>query len=440
MLTPREIVAELDKYVIGQNEAKRAVAVALRNRYRRQRLSPELKEEVLPRNIIMIGPTGVGKTEIARRVARFAGAPFIKVEATKFTEVGYVGRDVSSMIRDLTDISVNMVKAQKMELVREKANKVADEEVLDLLFPPARKKDDGDEEQTSLIRSRQKMRDKMLAGEMDKRTVEVQLSERPPNVDVLGNIGLEEFGVDFNELFGKMMPERKKRKTVTVGEARRLLAQEQMNKLVDMDEVVSEAIEKVENSGIVFLDELDKICESRKETGPDVSKGGVQRDILPIVEGTQVATKHGVVRTEHVLFIAAGAFNMSRPSDLIPELQGRFPIRVELDSLSAEDFEQILLKPQNALTTQYRELLATEGIKVKFQKSGVREVSRIAFAVNQGTEDIGARRLHTVMEKLLEDVSFKAPEVKQSVNVDAKYVKKRLEKISANTDLSRYIL
>lgn len=440
MLEPREIVKELDKYIIGQDEAKRAVAIALRNRYRRLKLAPELRDEVAPRNIIMIGPTGVGKTEIARRLAKLAQAPFLKVEASKFTEVGYVGRDVESMVRDLTDIAVNMVKAEKTREVEEKGKLLAEERILDLLLPSGSKIPER-EEKERLNATREKLRQRLRQGTLDKRIVEVELKERMfPTLEIFSSAGIEELGVNFQELFGKMLPEQKKRRKVSVDEARRLLAQEEIQKLVDMDEVVKKATEKMENSGIIFLDELDKIAGREGGAGPDVSREGVQRDILPIIEGTQVPTRYGMVKTDHVLFIAAGAFHVSKPSDLIPELQGRFPIRVELDSLSSEDFEKILLQPRNALTKQYIALLRTEGIKIEFRKDAVKEIASMAYAVNQQMEDIGARRLHTIMEKLLEDISFNAPHVPKNIVIDAKYVRKKLDKVIKDADLSRYIL
>ena len=438
MLRPVEIVKELDKYIIGQNDAKKAVAIALRNRWRRQKLSPELRDEVTPRNIIMIGPTGVGKTEIARRLAKLAQAPFVKVEASKYTEVGYVGRDVESMIRDLTDIAVNMAKTEKTKEVEEKGKLLAEERVLDLLLPPvpSKKVDAGQPNAT-----RERLKEKLRSGELDKRVVEFDLREQMfPRVEIFSSAGIEELGVNFQEIFGKMLPERTKKRKVTISEARRLLSQEETQKLVDMDEVVKKAISRVEDSGIVFLDELDKVAGREGGTGPDVSREGVQRDILPIVEGTSVATRYGMIKTDHVLFIAAGAFHVSKPSDLIPELQGRFPIRVELSSLTAKDFEKILLQPRNALTKQYIELLKTEGIEIEFKRDAVKEIAGMAHGVNQQTEDIGARRLHTIMEKLIEDISFKAPQVPKKIVIDGKYVKEKLSKVVKDLDLSRYIL
>ncbi len=438
MLTPAEIVKELDKYIIGQDEAKKSVAIALRNRWRRQKLPQDLRDEVTPRNIIMIGPTGVGKTEIARRLAKLAQAPFLKVEASKFTEVGYVGRDVESMVRDLTDIAVNAVKTERIKDVKEKGERIAEEKLLDLLLPPGNQQK---QEEKKPNATREKLRNKLRSGELDNRIVELELKDRMfPTVEIFSNAGIEELGVNFQEMFSKIMPDRIKKRKVTIGESSRLLKQEETQKLVDMEEVVKKAIARVENSGIIFLDELDKVAGREGGAGPDVSREGVQRDILPIVEGTSVATKYGMVKSDHILFIAAGAFHVSKPSDLIPELQGRFPIRVELSKLSAGDFEKILLQPQNALTKQYIALLRTEEIEIRFKKDAVREISAMAFAVNQQAEDIGARRLHTIMEKLLEEISFKAPEIPGKITIDGKYVRKKLDKIIKNTDLSRYIL
>ncbi len=443
MLTPKQIVAELDKYVIGQKEAKKAVAIAIRNRWRRQKLPRELREEVSPRNIIMIGPTGVGKTEIARRLARLSDAPFIKVEASKFTEVGYVGRDVESMIRDLTEIAVNMVKAEKTEEVHEKAAALAEERVLDLLLPkrPAPSAAGAAEEQADRPNTREKLREKLRRGELDQRQVEIEVREKPfQQTEMFAGTGMEELGVDFQDFLNKMLPEKTKTNSASVPEALRLLSQEETYNLIDMEQAIKTAVEKTENSGIIFLDEIDKIAGREGRSGPDVSREGVQRDILPVVEGTSVATKYGIVRTDHILFIAAGAFHVSKPSDLIPELQGRFPIRVELLSLEAEDFEKILMFPQNALTKQYKALMKTENIQLRFSDDAVREIANMAFAVNQQTQDIGARRLHTVMEKLLEEISFEVPARKKNITIDAAYVKQALTKIIADTDVSRYIL
>ncbi len=443
MLTPKQIVAELDKYVIGQKEAKKAVAIAVRNRWRRQKLPRELREEVSPRNIIMIGPTGVGKTEIARRLARLSDAPFIKVEASKFTEVGYVGRDVESMIRDLTEIAVNMVKAEKTKEVQEKAEELAEERVLDLLLPkqPAPSSAAPAEEHADRPNTREKLREKLRRGELDRRQVEIEIREKPfRQTEMFAGTGMEELGVDFQDFLNKMLPEKTKANSASVPEALRLLSQEETYNLIDMEQAVKTAVEKTENSGIIFLDEIDKIAGREGRSGPDVSREGVQRDILPVVEGTSVATKYGIVKTDHILFIAAGAFHVSKPSDLIPELQGRFPIRVELMSLEAEDFEKILMFPQNALTKQYKALMKTENIQLRFSDDAVREIANMAFAVNQQTQDIGARRLHTVMEKLLEEISFEVPPRRKNITIDAPYVKQALAKIIADTDVSRYIL
>ncbi len=449
-LTPQQTVAELDKYVIGQDKAKKSVAIALRNRWRRQQVSEELRDEIMPNNIIMIGPTGVGKTEIARRLANLANAPFVKVEASKFTEVGYVGRDVESMIRDLTDLAVNMVKTARTGQVQQEAETQAEERLLDILLPPPPRKkgkenqllDEQVEEKHQ--RSREKLRQQLVAGRLDKRIVELELTSNTfPMVEIFSPIGMEEMGINIQEMFGGMIPKKIKRRRVTVAEARRILAQEEVQKLIDMDEVVSEAIDRVEQSGIVFVDELDKIAAAAEASasGPDVSREGVQRDLLPIVEGSNVMTKYGMVKTDHILFIAAGAFHSAKPSDLIPEMQGRFPIRVELDSLTAKDFVRILTEPKNALIKQYQALLATEGVKISFPKPAIEEIARVADEVNQKTENIGARRLHTVMNTLLEDILYAVPETKRkAIRITHQMVKKTLDKIVSDENLSRYIL
>jgi ATP-dependent HslUV protease ATP-binding subunit HslU len=448
-LTPRQIVAELDRYIIGQKEAKRAVAIALRNRWRRQRLPEELRDEVAPKNIIMIGPTGVGKTEIARRLAKLVDAPFIKVEASKYTEVGYVGRDVESMVRDLTELAVGMVKSEKARAVQERARELAEERLLDLLLPTGRfaapSGFEGAEETgatTSAAETREKLRKRLHEGKLDDRTVDLEVKDRAlPMVEIFSSSGLEEMDINIKEMLGNFLPQRTKRRKVKVEEAQRILAQEEADKLIDMDEVKSEAIRRVENSGIVFLDEIDKIAGRETTHGPDVSRQGVQRDLLPIVEGCAVSTKYGLVRTDHILFIAAGAFHVSKPSDLIPELQGRFPIRVELASLTQDDFVRILTEPQNALSKQYIALLETEGVKLDFAEDAILEIASIASAVNQATENIGARRLYTIMERLLDEVSFEAPYMRGArVNINAAYVRERLQEIVKNEDLSRYIL
>lgn len=445
-LTPAQIVAELDRYIVGQERAKRAVAIALRNRWRRQNLPPHLRDEVAPKNIIMIGPTGVGKTEIARRLARLARAPFIKVEASKYTEVGYVGRDVESMIRELTDLAVNMVKAEMATAVQERAEQLAEERLLDLLLPRGREPfSSGSLEEVgpgAREATREKLRAQLRAGRLDDRVVEVETQQQTlPMVEVFPGQGLEEMGLHLREMLGNLLPPRTKRRRVRVAEARRLLIQEEAQKLVDQDEAVSQAIQRVENSGIVFIDELDKIAGRESGHGPDVSREGVQRDLLPIVEGCAVATKYGMVRTDHILFIAAGAFHVAKPSDLIPELQGRFPIRVELDPLTKEDFVRILTEPRNALITQYVELLRTEQVTLRFTPDAVEAVADIAMRVNAATENIGARRLYTVMEKLLEEISFNAPDLRgKEIVIDAGYVQERLSDIIRDQDLSRYIL
>jgi len=443
-LTPRNIVLELDKYIIGQNKAKKAVAIALRNRWRRQRLSPELKDEVLPKNILMIGPTGVGKTEIARRISRLAAAPFIKVEASKFTEVGYVGRDVESMIRDLTEISVSMVKNEHLEKIREKARHFAEERLLDLLLPAPRSlrlPEQEEEDREKQSETRERLREQLRSGKLDSRSVDVEVKERSLPFGVISNVGLEDLEMNLKSMLGNLMPEKAKRKKVKVPEALVLLEQEESNRLIDMDKITQEAVERVEQSGIVFVDEIDKIASKGSGHGPDVSREGVQRDLLPIVEGSTVTTKHGPVKTEHILFVAAGAFHIAKPSDLIPELQGRFPIRVELEALGKDDFVRILTEPNNALVKQYIALLATEEVTIDFAKDSIEEIAEIAALVNDKTENIGARRLHTILEKLLEDVSFEAPEKKGStVLIDRAYVQEKLGDIVRDEDLSRYIL
>jgi ATP-dependent HslUV protease ATP-binding subunit HslU len=480
-LTPRQIVGELDKYIIGQAEAKRSVAVALRNRARRQMLEDDMRDEVAPKNIIMIGTTGVGKTEIARRLARLVEAPFIKVEASKYTEVGYVGRDVESMIRDLADLAVNMVKSEQAEMVKEKALELTEERLLDFLIPPPRSKmspesveknveiaDEDEEnltgeerlalavqqfdatersevseqEQERYLRTREKFRQRLRDGKLEDKPIEINVSNRTvPFVEIFSPSGIEEMDINLKDMFGSMLPKQEKKRRVPISEARQILAQEEAEKLIDMDNVVSEAIARVENSGIVFLDEIDKIAGRESKSGPDVSREGVQRDILPIIEGSTVMTKHGMVRTDHILFIASGAFHVSKPSDLIPELQGRFPIRVELKSLNEADFKRILTEPRNALEKQYIAMLKTEGIDVTITADAIDEIAALAFQVNESVEDIGARRLHTIMEKLFDELSFNAPDLEErSITINADYVTEQLSEIVQDEDISKYIL
>ena len=434
-LTPREIVAELDKHVVGQAEAKRSVAIALRNRVRRQKLDPEMAEEVMPKNILMIGPTGVGKTEIARRLAKLANSPFLKVEASKFTEVGYVGRDVESMIRDLVDVAIDMVREERLDQVADRAEQQAEERLLDLLMPPPPEVNESNE------RTREKLREKLRAGKLDDRQVEVDVKERGPTFEVSTNGNIEEMDINLKDVIPGLFGPRTKKRNMRVSEALEYLIQEEEQKLVDMDQVTRIALERVERNGIIFLDEIDKIAGREGGHGPDVSREGVQRDILPIVEGTTVNTRHGFVRTDHILFVAAGAFHVSKPSDLIPELQGRFPIRVELKSLTEADFIRILKEPKSALIKQYMALLETEGIKLTFTEDALIEIAKIAAQVNENAENIGARRLHTIMEKLLEDISFDGPDLKKkTIRLDAIYVRKQLSEIVKDQDLSRYIL
>lgn len=465
-LTPRKIVEELDKYIIGQEEAKKCVAVALRNRYRRSKLPPEIRDEVTPKNIIMIGPTGVGKTEIARRLARLVRAPFVKVEATKFTEVGYVGRDVESIVRDLVEVAVRMVKNEQVMAVQEKARVLAEERVIDFLAPyPQTGKmqkspfefifgtsvNNSTEERTSDYRQQEMARikekrailkEKLKRQELEDELVEIEVEDTsPPMLEVFSGSGMEEMGINLQDILGGMLPKKKKRRKLKISEARKILTQIEADKLVDMDLVTSEGIRRAEQDGIIFLDEIDKIAGKEQSYGPDVSRGGVQRDILPIVEGSTVVTKYGPVKTDHMLFIAAGAFHTAKPSDLIPELQGRFPIRVELASLTREDFQQILTEPRNSLIKQYVALLATENVQVDFTREAIEEIARIAYEVNNQSENIGARRLHTILEKLLQDLFFQAPELScRNITIDGAYVHAKLDHIVKNEDLSKYIL
>lgn len=451
-LTPREIVKELDRYIIGQQNAKRSVAIALRNRWRRLQVPEGLREEIMPNNIILIGPTGVGKTEIARRLAKLSNAPFLKIEASKFTEVGYVGRDVESIIRDLTDIAVTMVKAEKAAIVQDKARVLAEERILDILLPPVKRTktigigavNELESEEENFENTRERFRAQLREGKLDSRTIEVDVPQEAfPVMQVFGPVSLEEMGVNIQDIFGNLMPKKFKKRKMTVAEARVILAQEEAQKLIEMDTVVREAIRRIEDSGIVFIDEIDKIAGSKgPSVGPDVSREGVQRDLLPIVEGSNVMTKYGMVKTDHVLFIASGAFHVSKPSDLIPEMQGRFPIRVELNSLTEDDFVKILTLPQNALIKQYTALLETEGVKLRFTDEGISEIAKIATEVNEQVENIGARRLHTIMTTLLEEILYDSPDKTPSktVEVTKEMVREKLSKIVMNRDLSRYIL
>ena len=443
-MTPQETVVALDRYIIGQTDAKKAVAVALRNRWRRLQLDEDLKDEILPKNIIMIGATGIGKTEIARRISRLVNAPFVKVEASKFTEVGYVGRDVESMIRDLADYSVNMVRHEQMERKQEAAKEMVEERLLDLLLPPAEKKDEEFSVNKTENPTRDKFRKKLSSGVLDDRMVELDVSERPSGavMEFMPVSMNDNMDMNIRDMLSNMMPKQSKRRRVSIDEARKILQQEEVSKLIDMEEVSREAVTRVEQSGIVFLDEVDKVASRRSHSqGPDVSREGVQRDLLPIVEGSTVNTKYGPVQTDHILFIAAGAFHLTKPSDMIPELQGRFPIRVELQSLSREDFVRILTEPKNALIVQYTELMRTEGVELEFTKDAIDTIAEIACQINEESENIGARRLHTVMEQLLEEVSFTAPELKgQKISVTPEYIKSRISNLLKNQDLSRYIL
>jgi ATP-dependent HslUV protease ATP-binding subunit HslU len=441
-MTPRQIVAELDKYIVGQDAAKRAVAVAIRNRWRRQQLPPELRKDVTPKNIIMIGPTGVGKTEIARRLAQLVGAPFLKIEATKYTEVGYHGRDVESMIRDLTEIAIGMIKQEQRTQVETKAKERVNERLLDLLVPAAGNWDpDNTEENERHQRTREKMKAKLEAGELEDRMVELTVEHKAVPVQIFSNLGMEQMDVDFQNMFERIMPKQNQNRQMPIREARKVLLEQEAEALIDRQVVTEKAVELVENQGMIFLDELDKICGPPSTHGPDVSRQGVQRDLLPVVEGTTVNTRYGPVKSDHILFIAAGAFHVSKPADLMPELQGRFPIRVELTDLKKEDFLRILTEPKHALTKQYAELLATEGVALEFTRDGIEALADIAFEVNRTTQNIGARRLHTILERVVENISFEGPDLKKKhVKIDSKYVRGQLQEIIEKEDLSRFIL
>lgn len=461
-LTPRQIVAELDKYIVGQKQAKKSVAVALRNRYRRSKLAEEIRDEIVPKNILMIGPTGVGKTEIARRLARLVGAPFVKVEATKFTEVGYVGRDVESMVRDLIETSIRMVRAERTEKVKDRAEELANDRIVQILVPGSRsgksqrnpfemlfggnagqsQEEEPEQQDGTVLERRRKVKFDLLSGNLENEVIEIEVEDTAPNMfDMFAGQGNEQMGMNMQEMFGSLLPKRMKKRKLTIKEARKVLTQEEAAKLIDMDDVIQESISRAEQSGIIFIDEIDKIAAQGKGSGPDVSREGVQRDILPIVEGSTIMTKYGPVKTDYILFIAAGAFHVAKPSDLIPELQGRFPIRVELSSLTLEEFVSILTEPQNALTKQYVDLLRTEDIEIEFSEAAIREIAKIAESVNKNTENIGARRLHTILEKLLEDLSFEAPELTlDRMVITPEYVKEKLGNIAEDRDLSQYIL
>ncbi|MEC5319570.1 HslU--HslV peptidase ATPase subunit [Brenneria populi subsp. brevivirga] len=440
-MTPREIVSELDSYIIGQHNAKRAVAIALRNRWRRMQLEESLRHEVTPKNILMIGPTGVGKTEIARRLAKLANAPFIKVEATKFTEVGYVGKEVDSIIRDLTDSAIKMVRQQSIEKNRHRAEELAEERILDVLIPPAKNNWGQPEENHEPSAARQAFRKKLREGQLDDKEIEIDLAAAPVGVEIMAPPGMEEMTNQLQSMFQNLAGQKQKARKVKIKEAFKLLVEEEAAKLVNPEELKQQAIESVEQHGIVFIDEIDKICKRGESSGPDVSREGVQRDLLPLVEGCTVSTKHGMVKTDHILFIASGAFQVASPSDLIPELQGRLPIRVELQALTTEDFERILTEPSASLTEQYKALMATEGVNIEFSTDGIRRIAEAAWQVNERTENIGARRLHTVLERLIEDISYDASEMNgQNVTIDADYVRSHLDELVADEDLSRFIL